>query len=346
MAARAFALRRNRPALAAIARPSQALSRLDGPVDAAGHRIGVDSSGARTVATRFSLRLACTGRRRATSLLVPYRWMHDVITGGRSDGEEREFSELLAELPSELLSELLARDPVPLCGADRLTRESPWPGRGKGDELNWGLVGKYWRAAELRALRRSEGGDVSGRHSRTPWSLPVFASFVSVAFVLAAIAPPAGTSVAAPVAVPGQTGAGVQSLTATGAHSNTTARDGFTVTKIEPPNPVAPAVGEPDPGSAQAIALQMLSARGFGSDQFDCLVALWNRESRWNVYAQNPSSGAYGIPQALPGDKMASAGADWATNPVTQIAWGLGYIEARYGNPCGAWGHSEEKNWY
>ncbi|MCY7413144.1 MAG: lytic transglycosylase domain-containing protein [Salinibacterium sp.] len=207
-------------------------------------------------------------------------------------------------------------------------------------------MGTYWRAAELRALRRSEGGDVSGRHSRTPWSLPVFASFVSLAFVLAAITPPVSTSVAAAITAPAQSGADVQSLTATGAHSNSIARDGFTVTKIEPPKPTAPAVGEPDPGSAQAIALQMLTARGFGSDQFDCLVALWNRESRWNVYALNASSGAYGIPQSLPGDKMASAGADWATNPATQITWGLTYIEARYGDPCGAWGHSEENNWY
>jgi len=187
---------------------------------------------------------------------------------------------------------------------------------------------------------------VSGRHSRTPWSLPVFAVFVSLAFVLAAITPPVGTSFAAAVSAPGHSTEDVQSLTATGAHSNTTARDGFTVTKIEPPKPAAPAVGEPDPGSAQAIALAMLTARGFGSDQFDCLVALWNRESRWNVYALNSSSGAYGIPQSLPAEKMASAGADWATNPVTQITWGLGYIEARYGNPCGAWAHSEEKNWY
>jgi hypothetical protein len=70
------------------------------------------------------------------------------------------------------------------------------------------------------------------------------------------------------------------------------------------------------------------------------------RESRWNHVAENPSSGAYGIPQALPGSKMASAGDDWATNPETQIRWGLGYIDARYGSPCAAWEHSEEKNWY
>ncbi len=102
-----------------------------------------------------------------------------------------------------------------------------------------------------------------------------------------------------------------------------------------------------DPGSAQAIAQEMAAANyGWGDDQFGCLVALWNRESGWNAQAMNPSSGAYGIPQALPGDKMASAGGDWQTNPATQIAWGLSYIAGRYGDPCGAWGHSEATGWY
>ena len=90
----------------------------------------------------------------------------------------------------------------------------------------------------------------------------------------------------------------------------------------------------------------MLAARGWGADQFGCLVSLWDRESGWNVYAQNPSSGAYGIPQALPGSKMGSAGGDWQTNAATQIAWGLGYIADRYGSPCGAWSHSESAGWY
>ncbi|MCB8954873.1 MAG: transglycosylase SLT domain-containing protein [Nocardioides sp.] len=85
---------------------------------------------------------------------------------------------------------------------------------------------------------------------------------------------------------------------------------------------------------------------GFSSDQFGCLDSLWMRESGWNPSAQNASSGAYGIPQSLPGSKMASAGADWATNPATQIKWGLGYIQDRYGSPCGAWGHSESYGWY
>lgn len=73
---------------------------------------------------------------------------------------------------------------------------------------------------------------------------------------------------------------------------------------------------------------------------------LWNKESGWNQFATNPSSGAYGIPQSLPADKMASAGADWRTNPATQITWGAGYIAGRYGDPVGAWGHETQYNWY
>ncbi|GAA2172636.1 hypothetical protein GCM10009846_11380 [Agrococcus versicolor] len=107
-----------------------------------------------------------------------------------------------------------------------------------------------------------------------------------------------------------------------------------------------PTVAAPDPGSAQAVARDMVLARGWGDDQYQCLYSLWQRESGWNVYAQNVSSGAYGIPQALPGSKMATAGADWQTNAATQISWGLGYIAGRYGTPCGAWGHSESVGWY
>lgn len=100
------------------------------------------------------------------------------------------------------------------------------------------------------------------------------------------------------------------------------------------------------PGSAQAIAQSMMASRyGWGNDQFQCLVNLWNRESGWSTTAGN-ASGAYGIPQALPGSKMASAGADWQTSASTQIAWGLGYISGSYGNPCNAWAHSQSTGWY
>ncbi|MGK2349130.1 G5 domain-containing protein [Actinomyces sp. W5033] len=100
------------------------------------------------------------------------------------------------------------------------------------------------------------------------------------------------------------------------------------------------------PASAQAVAQAMMSSHGWDSTQFQCLVSLWQRESSWSYRAQNTSSGAYGIPQALPGSKMGSVAADWATNPVTQIAWGLQYIEGRYGTPCNAWAHSNSVGWY
>jgi hypothetical protein len=95
----------------------------------------------------------------------------------------------------------------------------------------------------------------------------------------------------------------------------------------------------------RAYARLLLAERGW-SNQFDCLNLLYQRESGWNYHATNPSSGAYGIPQALPGSKMASAGADWRTNPATQIRWGLDYIAERYGTPCGAWAHSQATGWY
>ena len=106
------------------------------------------------------------------------------------------------------------------------------------------------------------------------------------------------------------------------------------------------AVGGSNPADAQATAYAMMAGYGWGDDQFACLVSLWNKESGWNYQAHNRSSGAYGIPQALPGSKMASAGGDWATNAGTQIAWGLGYITGRYGTPCGAWSHSQAHGWY
>lgn len=120
------------------------------------------------------------------------------------------------------------------------------------------------------------------------------------------------------------------------------------VVKVGAPGAVAapPAGPAPSPGSARAIARDMVTAQGWGAEQFQCLDALWQRESGWNAHAMNRSSGAYGIPQALPGNKMASAGADWQTNPATQISWGLGYIKGRYGSPCGAWNHSQARGWY
>lgn len=96
----------------------------------------------------------------------------------------------------------------------------------------------------------------------------------------------------------------------------------------------------------KAAGCALLLQKGFDLEQMGCLEPLWDKESGWNHKANNPSSGAYGIPQALPGSKMASEGDDWQTNPDTQIKWGLGYISGRYGNPCGAWDHSQANGWY
>jgi len=100
--------------------------------------------------------------------------------------------------------------------------------------------------------------------------------------------------------------------------------------------------------ASQEIARTMVADRGWDPGEFTCLVTLWHRESGWSWSATNPSSGAYGIPQSLPGWKMASADSDWLTNPATQISWGLGYIEDRYGSPCRAYEAflSRSPHWY
>ncbi|MCX4532946.1 MULTISPECIES: transglycosylase SLT domain-containing protein [unclassified Streptomyces] len=91
----------------------------------------------------------------------------------------------------------------------------------------------------------------------------------------------------------------------------------------------------------QAMARQMIPG-----DQYQCFSNIVNHESSWNYRATNASSGAYGLVQALPGSKMASAGADWQTNPATQIKWGLNYMDSRYGSPCGAWSFWQANSWY
>ena len=96
----------------------------------------------------------------------------------------------------------------------------------------------------------------------------------------------------------------------------------------------------------QAYAEKRCFDYGWSDGDFQALVKLWNKESRWNPYASNSSSGAYGIPQALPASKMATYGTDYRTNYKTQIEWGLSYIKSRYGTPTAAWNHSCNKGWY
>jgi hypothetical protein len=112
--------------------------------------------------------------------------------------------------------------------------------------------------------------------------------------------------------------------------------------QVSDPSPQPAPAPQQAPGSPQEYALSLV-----GPAEFGCLDELWEQESGWNAYADNPSSGAYGIPQALPGDKMASAGPDWQTDADTQIKWGvLDYIDPTYGSPCAAWQHEEADGWY
>jgi hypothetical protein len=113
----------------------------------------------------------------------------------------------------------------------------------------------------------------------------------------------------------------------------------------QPQQASTPAAHPAASGSPEQIAEAMLGSFGWSASQFSCLYPLWEHESGWSVTAANPD-GAYGIPQALPGAKMASAGANWQTNAATQIRWGLEYIKGMYGSPCGAWGHEQATGWY
>ena len=208
--------------------------------------------------------------------------------------------------------------------------------------------------------RQVPAAAASPRLARRGAVLPFFASAAALAFLLVSVTSPIAQTQAAQASVLAEiSNVSSQQVVVAGERTPSVARDNYTLTKkvVIPPPAVAsgggssggraaPAAGVPDPGTAQAIAYEMVAARGWGEDQYSCLVALWKKESGWNVFAHNQSSGAYGIPQSLPGSKMASAGADWATNPATQITWGLGYITARYVNPCGAWNASQIKGWY
>ncbi|HEY8753472.1 MAG TPA: hypothetical protein VIM40_07490 [Arthrobacter sp.] len=108
----------------------------------------------------------------------------------------------------------------------------------------------------------------------------------------------------------------------------------------------APAVAVNDPAGAKAYAAGQLASFGWSADQMQCLSTLWTKESDWTTTATNASSGAYGVVQSLPAEKMASAGADYLTNYRTQINWGLDYIKKSYQSPCGALNFHLSHNWY
>jgi hypothetical protein len=155
----------------------------------------------------------------------------------------------------------------------------------------------------------------------------------------------AARAAAAASAVAATMPAGTIGATATAVATATAATAVKSPAPSAAPQPTATATAAARSGSPEQIAEAMLGSFGWASSQFSCLEPLWARESGWSVTAENPS-GAYGIPQALPGAKMASAGPDWQTSAATQIKWGLGYIKDTYGSPCAAWAHEEATGWY
>lgn len=207
--------------------------------------------------------------------------------------------------------------------------------------------------------------------SRRRATLGVFAVLACMGIVLVTVFDPYAGAKASPYyRTPVQVPVGkVQKFEIDGGYVLVAAkRDGYRVVAAPRPKPVVPpavgggavvAGGSVDGGSAaattsyttpsgvaQAYAAELVAQRGWGQGEFTCLVNLWNKESGWNTHAANLSSGAYGIPQSLPGSKMASFGADWRNDYRVQIQWGLSYVSGRYGSPCGAWGQSQAVGWY
>lgn len=193
------------------------------------------------------------------------------------------------------------------------------------------------------------------RRSRGRFVLSVFAMLASAGIALVTVTDPyAGATAAAFYRQPAlvQT-SGVQQYQIDG---------GYVLVDVEPdsyriidaPDASDPAAGSSaDPsngvasyttpvGVAQTYAAKLVASRGWAPSEFSCLVRLFSRESGWNTHAANPS-GAYGIPQALPGSKM---GPGWQNDYKVQINWGIGYVAGRYGSPCGAWAHSNAAGWY
>jgi hypothetical protein len=180
---------------------------------------------------------------------------------------------------------------------------------------------------------------------------PLWGFLFSVSFILVTIVDPYSGTIASASTMSSFDFNGEQDPTQTYGYASTQkilfTRGGFNiVTGSDAAAMFVESASAPSPGTAKAFAYSMLTGMKLGEDQYSCLVKLWTRESNWNVNAANKSSGAYGIPQALPGSKMSTEGADWLTNPETQIRWGVKYIQARFGAPCGALAHSDKFGWY
>jgi hypothetical protein len=196
-------------------------------------------------------------------------------------------------------------------------------------------LGERQRAHELAVARAAARRAAANRAAARKAAAAAAARAAAAAKAAAAAEAAAAAKAAAAANAAAQQAAAAQpSATAQAAQA----------TQAAPPVPVRAA---PVPsGSPEQIAEQMLSQYGWSSGEFSCLEPLWAQESGWNVTAENPSTGAFGIPQAMPGSEMASAGPDWQTDAATQIRWGLTYIQERYGSPCGAWAHEQSDGWY
>ncbi|MEN9752524.1 MAG: hypothetical protein RL670_215 [Actinomycetota bacterium] len=181
-----------------------------------------------------------------------------------------------------------------------------------------------------------------------PRMIPVWGFIFTVAWVVVTVVDPySGTLTSANASVYDQRVLEGDDLSISNEQTISFARGGYEVVTGKSASRLFVEVAStPDAGSMQAYAYDYIQRWSWGFDQYSCLVKLWKRESNWRVNAMNPSSGAYGIPQSLPGTKMASEGADWLTNGETQIRWGAKYIKGRYGSPCGALVHSNNFGWY
>jgi len=216
----------------------------------------------------------------------------------------------------------------------------------------------------LSSLRTARNRKSSQLTLALAGSVVAVAAFASGA-TGAALAGPAGPSVAphaaaVPAGPVGATGHAATGHTAAGRAAASQASAAGTASPVDPVSLVSPASLISPAGAARGSVVLLAAARTprqiaramlpkfhwSAARQFKYLNWLWERESGWNRYAYNPYSGAYGIPQALPGSKMASAGPNWRSNAATQIRWGLRYIKARYGSPRRAWNHSQATGWY
>lgn len=187
------------------------------------------------------------------------------------------------------------------------------------------------------------GAGVSARIRRNPHSLPAYSFVVSLAIVLVTVIAP-DYSASADAGIPGDapSPASTQLFSHEGDYSALLARDGYSVTM----RPTAPAVGKPDPGTAQAIAYDLVLARGWDESQYSCLVALWNRESHWNVLRAQPLERGVRHPAGPPGEQDGNRGSRLGDEPQDPDHLGTRIHRGQVRDSCGAWEHSEQHHWY